>query len=139
MLDAVVAQDFDVLREVLAPNVIQYYQRPVCRRDDGKIYSDRLIGSENIIEEIRDNFYVTLYRKGTVTVNIERFISSGDWVAAQFSLKARTFRANEDYENFYFFLYHTVGNKIVEYWEYVDSAYADKMLYPDKAVASIEK
>jgi ketosteroid isomerase-like protein len=128
-LKAIVDHDFDTLRATMAPDVVQYYQRPTSRRDDGGTDNDRLIGRELIIEEIRDNFYTRLYQRGTVKVSIERFVSANDWVAAQFSLSAKTVLKNEDYENFYFFLYHFKDGQIVEYWEHVDSAYANMKLF----------
>jgi ketosteroid isomerase-like protein len=128
-LEAVVAQDFGAIRATLAPDVIQHYQRPTSRSDDGALLTSSLVGRDNIIDEIRNHFYVTLYKPGTAKISIERMISSGGWVAAQFSLSATTLATNEAYENYYFFLYHVENAHIVEYWEYVDTAYANAKLF----------
>lgn len=128
-LEAVEAQDFRAIRATLAPGVIQHYQRPTGRRDDGTLLSSTLVGRDNIIDEMRSHFYVTLYKRGTARISIERMISSGGWVAVQFSLSATTLATNENYENYYFFLYHVENAHIVEYWEYVDTAYANMKLF----------
>lgn len=135
-LEAVARHDLDAVAATLAPGVIQHYQRPTGRSDDGALLADRLVGRDNIVAEIRNNFYVTLYAPGTARVSIERMISSGEWVAAQFSLAAKTLRTNQDYENFYFFLYRVVDELIVEYWKYVDTAYANMKLFPAGPAAS---
>lgn len=128
-LEAVARQDFAALAATLAPDVIQHYQRPTARRDDGGLMSGSLVGRDNILAEIRENFYVTLYKPGTARISIERMVSSGGFVAVQFSLAATVLRTGEDYENFYFFLYRVQDGQIAEYWEYVDTAYASAKLF----------
>lgn len=128
-LEAVARHDLEAVAATLAPDVIQHYQRPTGRRDDGMLMADRLVGRDNIIAEIRDNFYVTLYQPGTAKITIERMISNDGWVAVQFSLSAITLKTAENYENFYFFLYHVDDGHIDEYWEYVDTAYANLTLF----------
>jgi ketosteroid isomerase-like protein len=128
-LEAVQRHDLDAIAATLAPGVIQHYQRPTGRRDDGTLLASSLVGRDKIIEEIRDNFYVTLYKPGTARIDIERMISGGGWVAVQFSLTAITLSKGEEYKNYYFFLYQIENNQIIEYWEYVDTAYANEKLY----------
>jgi ketosteroid isomerase-like protein len=128
-LEAVERQDFDAIAATLAPDVVQYYQRPTGRRDDGTLAAAFKQGRDAIIEEIRSHFYVTLYKPGTARIVIERLISTSGWVAAQFSLSALTFSKSEPYENFYFFLYEVKDGQITRYWEYVDTAYANAKLF----------
>ena len=132
-LEACAAQDFDALSACLAPDVIQYYQRPTGRSDDGALLAASKQGRESILAEIRDHFYVTLYAPGSASVAIERMIWQDGWIAAQFSLAARTFDGDRPYENFYHFLYRIADGRIAEYWEYVDTAYANALLFPDAA------
>jgi ketosteroid isomerase-like protein len=128
-LEAVERQDFDAIAATLAPDVVQYYQRPTGRQDDGTLAAAFKQGRDAIIDEIRSHFYVTLYQPGTARIVIERLISTNGWVAAQFSLSARTFSKGEEYENFYFFLYEVKDGQITRYWEYVDTAYANAKLF----------
>ena len=130
-LHAVPAQDFAAMAECLAPDVIQYYQRPTGRSDDGALLAQYKQGRDAILAEIRDHFYVTLYKPGTAHVVIERTICEGNWVAAQFSLAAQTLADDRPYENFYHFLYEVGGGQILRYWEYLDTAYAQALLFPN--------
>jgi ketosteroid isomerase-like protein len=132
-LEAVERHDLEQIGAQLAPDVIQYYQRPTGRSDDGKLNNAYKQGRDAIVEEIRDHFHVTLYQRGTVRLNIERLVSQDGWVAAQFSLAAKTIGTNIDYENFYFFLFEVRDGVIVRYWEYIDTAYANATLYPQSA------
>lgn len=132
-LEACPAQDFEALSACLAPDVIQYYQRPTGRSDDGALLAASKQGRDAILAEIRDHFYVTLYAPGSASVAIERMIWQDGWIAAQFSLAARTFADGRPYENFYHFLYRVEAGRIAEYWEYVDTAYANALLFPDAA------
>jgi len=132
-LEGVARHDLAQIGAKLAPDVIQYYQRPTGRSDDGKLNNAFKQGRDAIVEEIRDHFHVTLYQRGTVRLDIERLVSQGGFVAAQFSLAAKTIGSNLDYENFYFFLFEVKGDVIVRYWEYIDTAYANATLYPQFA------
>lgn len=130
-LEACGTQDFDALADTLAPDVVQYYQRPTGRSDDGAMLAATKTGRDAILSEIRDHFYVTLYKPGSASVSIERMIWQDGWIAAQFSLAARTFADDRPYENFYHFLYCVEDGRIARYWEYVDTAYANDTLFPD--------
>ncbi|HLG87987.1 MAG TPA: nuclear transport factor 2 family protein [Alphaproteobacteria bacterium] len=127
-LESMPSRDLASIGECLADDVIQHYQRPTIQNDDGSQTASFLKGREAILDEIRTYFY-QLYRPGTIRVTIETLIAERDLVAAQFVLAAITARRGEPYENFYHFLYRCRGGKVVEYWEYVDTRYAQAMLF----------
>lgn len=127
-LESMPDRDLAAIGECLAEDVVQHYQRPTIQNDDGSQAASFLKGRQAILDEIGTYFY-QLYRPGTIRVTIEHLIAEGDMVAAQFVLAAITAARGEPYENFYHFLYRCRDGKVVEYWEYVDTRYAQAMLF----------
>ena len=127
-LESMPSRDLAAIGECLAEDVVQHYQRPTIQNDDGTQAARFLKGRQAILDEIGTWFY-RLYRSGTIRVTIENLIAEGEFVAAQFVLAAITAGRGEPYENFYHFLYRCRDGKVVEYWEYVDTRYAQAMLF----------
>lgn len=127
-LESMPERDLDAIASCLAEDVLQHYQRPSNRADDGSKGAQAKNSREKILDEIGTYFY-QLYRKGTIEVEILHLVGEGEFVAAHFVLRALTARKGEPYENFYHFLYRCRGGVIVEYWEYIDTAYANRMLF----------
>lgn len=127
-LKAMEGRDLDMIARCLGEDVVQHYQHPSNHNDDGTQDASFIQGRDNIVHEIGTYFY-TLYREGTISVTIQTLVAEDDHVAARFILKARTVRADEPYENYYFFLYRLADGEVVEYWEYLDSKYAAARLF----------
>jgi len=127
-LEAMPERDLDAIGECLAEDVVQHYQRPTIQNDNGSQSAAFLKGRDNILAEIRTHYY-RLYRPGSIRVTIEGMVAEGEFVSARFVLAATTTGRGEAYENYYHFLYRCHGGKVVEYWEYVDTRYAARMLF----------
>lgn len=132
-LESVAAFDLDAIRECLAENVVQHYVAPSNMTDDGSHGAEIIASRDAIVEEIGSCFHNVLYRPGTVTIEIEAIIAEGDYVDCRFILDAMTVRANEHYRNFYNFFYRCEDGKVAEYWEYLDTKYADRLLWGKSA------
>ena len=130
-LEAVQAFDLDAIRACLTENVIQHYVAPSYMVDDGNHGAQTIASRDAIVEEIRSCFHEVLYRKGTVTIEIQTIIAEGDYVDCRFILDAMTVRANEHYRNHYNFFYRCEDGRVAEYWEYLDSKYAGRLLWGD--------
>jgi ketosteroid isomerase-like protein len=128
-LESVAVFDLDAIHDCLAENVIQHYVAPSHLTDDGTHNAAVIASREAIVEEIRTCFHEKLYRRGTVTIEIEAIIAEGDFVDCRFILDAMTVRANEHYRNYYNFFYRCENGKVAEYWEYVDTKYAARLLW----------
>jgi ketosteroid isomerase-like protein len=128
-LESVGRHDLDGIRDALAEGVVQHYVAPSQLTDDGTHGSAKITSREAILEEIGTHFHGTLYRRGTVTITIQNLVAEGDLVAGRFILEARTVRGDRPYKNFYHFLYRCEGGRVVEYWEYLDTKYADETLW----------
>jgi ketosteroid isomerase-like protein len=68
------------------------------------------------------------FAPGSMLFEIERLVGDGEYVAAQFKTTART-RSEQRYENYYHFLFLLDDGQIKKYWEYIDTLYAQKMLF----------
>jgi ketosteroid isomerase-like protein len=121
--------DLDAIRECLAENVIQHYVAPSHLTDDGTHDAAAIASCDSIVEEIGSCFHAKLYRRGTVTIEVQSIIAEDNFVSCRFILDAMTVRANEHYRNYYNFFYRCEGGRIVEYWEYLDTEYASKLLW----------
>lgn len=132
-LRSVEAFDLDAIRECLAENVVQHYVAPSYMVDDGNHGAQTIASRDAIVAEIGDNFHKVLYRQGTVSIEIQSLIGEGDFVACRFILDAMTVRANEHYRNHYNFFYRCENGLVAEYWEYLDSKYADRLLWGKSA------
>ena len=61
-------------------------------------------------------------------IEIDQLIAEGEWVSAQFRLRARTAKG-EEYENFYHFAFRLRDGKILRVNEFLDTKYAfDKLM-----------
>ena len=128
-LESVAAFDLDGIADCLADNVVQHYVAPSHLTDDG-VHGAPLIASRDaIVHEIRTCFHDQLYRQGTVKITIQNLVAEDEFVAGRFILEARTVRADEEYKNFYHFLYRCEGGKVAEYWEYLDTKYSAARLF----------
>lgn len=128
-LQSVAAFDLEGIRDCLAENVVQHYVAPSFMVDDGQHGAQAIASRDAIIEEIRGCFHDVLYQRGTVTIEIQTIIAEDDHVACRFILDAKTVRANELYRNFYNFFYRCEDGRVAEYWEYLDTKYADRLLW----------
>jgi ketosteroid isomerase-like protein len=61
-------------------------------------------------------------------IDVEEMVAEGDQVCVQLVIRART-AAGEDYENHYHFAFRLRGGKICAVKEYVDTLYAERMLF----------
>ena len=130
-LESVAAFDLDGIRDCLAENVIQHYAAPSYMVDDGQHGAETITSRESILNEIGSCFHDVLYRKGTVTIEIQTIIAEADYVDCRFILDAMTVRANEHYRNHYNFFYRCENGRVAEYWEYLDTKYAGRVLWGD--------
>lgn len=128
-LESVAVFDLQGISECLADNVVQHYVAPSYMVDDGNHGAQTIASRESILEEIGTCFHDVLYRRGTVTIEIQMIIAEGDYVDCRFILDAMTVRANEHYRNHYNFFYRCEDGKVAEYWEYLDTKYADRLLW----------
>lgn len=128
-LESVAAFDLDGIRECLAENVMQHYVAPSHLTDDGKHDAATIASRDAIVNEIGSCFHEKLYKRGTVTIEIQSIIAEGDHVACRFILDAMTVRANEHYRNYYNFFYRCENGQVAEYWEYLDTRYSSKLLF----------
>jgi ketosteroid isomerase-like protein len=71
-----------------------------------------------------------LYEPGSTQIEIERMVAEGNFVAAQYILRART-RRGLPYENYYHFLYECEHGRIKTIYEYVDTLYSQRTLFDD--------
>jgi ketosteroid isomerase-like protein len=127
-LEAVEAFDLEAVADALTEDVVQHYQRPSIRNDDGSSDHTANRGRDGILHELK-TYFPQLYKPGTVKITVEHMIAEGDYVACRFILAATTARKGEAYENFYNFYYRCRDGRVAEYWEYVDSLYAEKLLF----------
>lgn len=132
-LQSVAAFDLEGIRDSLAENVVQHYVAPSFMVDDGQHGAQAIASRDSIVEEIRSCFHDVLYQRGTVTIEIQTIIAEGDYVDCRFILDAMTVRANEHYRNFYNFFYRCENGRVAEYWEYLDTKYADRLLWGKSA------
>jgi len=65
---------------------------------------------------------VTIYRPGSLTVELENLFGDEDMVAAQFTLHA-ILANGRDYHNRYVFLFRLRHGLIAGIWEYLDTLY----------------
>jgi ketosteroid isomerase-like protein len=128
-LESVAVFDLDGIRDCLAQKVVQHYVAPSYMVDDGKHGAQTIASRDSIVNEVATCFHDVLYRKGTVTIEIQSIIAEGDYVDCRFVLDAMTVRANEHYRNFYNFFYRCEDGRVAEYWEYLDTKYAGKLLW----------
>lgn len=61
-------------------------------------------------------------------IEVEVVIAEGDWVAVQMVMSARTAKG-QPYRNHYHFAFRLRGGKICAVKEYVDTLYAQRMLF----------
>jgi ketosteroid isomerase-like protein len=128
-LESVAAFDLQGITECLAENVVQHYVAPSHLTDDGSHNAATISSRDSIVHEIETCFHDQLYQRGTVTITIQNLVAEGDLVAGRFILAARTVRADEEYKNYYHFLYRCEKGRVAEYWEYLDTKYSAAKLF----------
>ncbi|MFI5321460.1 MAG: nuclear transport factor 2 family protein [Myxococcota bacterium] len=62
-------------------------------------------------------------------IEIEAMVADAEWVAVQLVMSARTARG-EAYRNHYHFAFRVRGGRICAVKEYVDTLYAQRLLFP---------
>ena len=107
--------------EMLAEDAVRVFPRPGQRPDP---YTR---GRENIIG---NRPHTTLYKPGSMEMEVEHIIAEGPMVAVQFIIRAIA-ASGERYENFYHHLYELHDGKITAYWEYCDTLYGAQVLRPE--------
>ena len=127
-LAAVPDQDRAAMGATLAEDAAMHYQRPSLPNDSGAKPIPCLRGREAILDDLGTHIF-QLFRRGTIRVTIESVIAEGDQVAVQWIMAAMTVRRNEPYENFYSFYFRLRDGKITDFWEYLDTLYASKLLF----------
>ena len=118
--------DRDQCLEMLAEDAVRVFCRPGTRPDPVTRGRENIIGNRPL---------TTLYKPGTLKMEVENILAEGPLVAVQFVMRATT-AAGEPYENFYHHLFEIHGGKITKYWEYCDTFYGMKMLRPDELAAA---
>jgi ketosteroid isomerase-like protein len=68
------------------------------------------------------NVATKIYEPGSLTLSIMHLLRDGDHAAAHFRLTGRM-AGGAPYDNVYVFMFRLSGEKIVEVWEHVDTAY----------------
>ena len=117
-LDAAHRGDRDAIADLYAEDVARHGPRP----------SSPLGGTVRGKDALLQQTHVDLYRPGSLRMDVEHIVAEGDFVAIQFILRAVTARG-EPYENFYHHLFECREGKIAQYWLYVDTQYAQRMLF----------
>jgi ketosteroid isomerase-like protein len=127
-LTSIPSRDLVKISQSVTEDVVQHFQKPSTRNDDGTHNAAFVRGRDKLLNEI-GTYLHQIYRPGTIEVEIERMVAEGDCVVAQFILRALTTRRGEPYENYYLFMFRCEDGRIAEYWEYLDSAYASAKLF----------
>jgi ketosteroid isomerase-like protein len=127
-LTSIPARDLATIGQCVTADVVQHFQKPSIRNDDGRHDATLVRGRDKLLNEI-GTYLHQIYRPSTIEVEIERMVAEADCVAVQFILRALTTRRGEPYENYYLFMFRCEDGKIAEYWEYLDSAYASAKLF----------
>jgi ketosteroid isomerase-like protein len=122
--------DFEAMGQFLTEDSVRYGPRPSFLEGgplEGAGYpKGPAQGRKRQINDFEDPKRFP-YQPGSLH-EIEHMVAEGDYVTAQFVMRART-RAGKDYENFYHDLYWCENGKIKACWEYVDTLYSQRMLF----------
>ena len=119
-LDRAHALDVEAMAECWAEECVRYGPRP------SSPMAEPTRGRDELIRQIPG--HVTLYTPGTLAMELEHIVAEGSYVAVQFVLRATTAHG-EPYENYYHHLFECRDGRITAYWEYVDTQYAQRMLF----------
>jgi ketosteroid isomerase-like protein len=124
--------DLEHMAQFLTEDIVRYGPRPTFvegnPREAEGLAEGPAAGRERVMRGWLPEFLP--YQYGSIEVDIEHILAEGDYVAAQYVMRART-RRGEPYENFYFMLYLCEGGRIKAYWEYVDTLYSQNVLFAD--------
>jgi ketosteroid isomerase-like protein len=110
--------DWQAMGALLAEDATHYGPRPASPLEP------LIRGRDNLLRELPS--HTSLYQEGTVSIDIENIIAEGDFVDIQYIQRATTARG-EPYENFYHYLFECENGKIKNYWEYIDTLYAQRL------------
>src|SRR5260370_36453347 len=84
-LTSIPARDLAWIGECVTEDVVQHFQKPSIRNDDGSHNATFVRGRDRLLNEI-GTYLHQIYRPGTIQVEIERIVAEGDHVAGQFVL-----------------------------------------------------
>ena len=107
--------------QILAEDAVRIFPRPGERPDPVTRGNVNIVG---------DRPHTTLYKPGSMQMEVENVTAEGPRVAVQFIIRA-TAANGAPYENFYHHLYEVHGGRITRYWEYCDTLYGAKVLRPE--------
>ena len=130
------ADSVDVITQTIAPELVVHPPAPTnldpaTGAEDGEQTYDGRTLIENLLKRSGGASRGSgIYVPGTRTVEIQSMVAEGDFVACRFILRAKTTLRNEPYENYYHFLFRLDDGRVAEIWEYVDTLYSRRMLWP---------
>src|SRR5262249_32550037 len=113
-------RDWAALGELMCDDATHYGPRPASPLEPV------IRGRQNLLRELPS--HTNLYREGSVTMEIENIIAEGDLVDIQYIQRAVTAKGRR-YENFYHYLFECQDGKVKNYWEYIDTLYAQRVLF----------
>ena len=117
ILVAMANYDAEALAPLLADDIVWW--SPVS---SGRFGVPRpLVGRDEVIRIFTGG--LGLYRAGTITWEIRHLIADDTNVAVTFTRRSLT-AAGKPYENEYCFVFRHADGRVVEGWEYVDTAHA---------------
>jgi ketosteroid isomerase-like protein len=125
-LDALVAGDLEAIRESFAEDATWtiYGDLPIA----GPWY-----GRDAIVDEFLTAVGSTLFEPGSgPSFEFPTLIGEGDTVALEWKVRARS-AAGADYRNHYCGIFVVADGRIAAIREYLDSEYAERVLFPDAA------
>jgi uncharacterized protein (TIGR02246 family) len=117
---AIVAGDEDTMRKSFAPDAtwIMEGELPISGCWHGR-------------EEIMEGFLsqaLRCYEQGSVSIEVRNLIAEGDQVVMEWTTRARN-HAGDPYENHLIGVFTIGGGMIVSGREYLDTGYADRILF----------
>jgi len=122
-LDALLAGDLAAIRESFAPDAVWtiHGELPIAGPWRGR---------EAIVDDFLAAVGGRLYKPGTTEFEFPTLIGEGDTVALEWRVRATTAQGGK-YDNRYCGFFVVRDGRIAEVREYLDTAYAQKMLFPD--------
>ena len=120
-LDAGHRADMATVDSLITDDVMKFGPRP------SSPFPSPVRGRENLLA----GYHHWVFQPRSISMEVERVIAEGDLVAVQFILRAITAKG-EPYESFYHFLFQCEGGRVKSFWEYVDTQYAQRMLFDDR-------
>jgi ketosteroid isomerase-like protein len=116
--------EWDAVAGLLADDVTQYAPRPASPVELV------VTGRDRLLKELES--HCSLYRPGSVTIEMENILAEGPLVDTHYIQRAITFRGDQ-YANYYCKLFECEDGRIKNFWEYVDTGYAGRLLFDEGA------